>query len=445
MKLLPRSLPTPDRNNKSTQENDSLESNVSDVSDKERSPRNLPLKPILYGVLGIAACLGLIAVFRPAPIPINTGRVEQGNLQVTVNAEGKTRVRDRFTIAAPINGYLDRIQLDEGNRVEKGALVARIDPLAANSSVQNALSQIAEWRAQRIGVDTQRPKTANLKQAQLRIQVAWDARQQAAAKVTQAQADLEQARRDKRRSQELAAAGTIPRQARETAELNETTRAKALETAILAEKTAASEVNVAQAALTVLQQQQRDPDYLLRVYDARIASVEAQLSKLRDEAARTNLYSPSSGKILRILQKSAQFVAAGTPLLEVGNPAKLELVIDVLSADALKIHPSDIILIDRGTDVSPIQAKVRRVEPSAFTKTSALGVEEQRVNVIGDFIDPSQFWGDAYRVETRIVVWEGKNILKVPLSALFRCKPSWCVFAVRKGKGARHPLAREKL
>jgi HlyD family secretion protein len=196
MKLLPRSLPTPDRNNKSTQENDSLESNVSDVSDEERSPRNLPLKPILYGVLGIAACLGLIAVFRPAPILIDTGRVEQGNLQVTVNAEGKTRVRDRFTIAAPINGYLDRIQLDEGNRVEKGALVARIDPLAANSSVQNALSQIAEWRAQRIGVDTQRPKTANLKQAQLRIQAAWDARQQAAAKVTQAQADLEQAQRD---------------------------------------------------------------------------------------------------------------------------------------------------------------------------------------------------------------------------------------------------------
>jgi HlyD family secretion protein len=166
MKLLPRSLPTPDLNGQTTQEPDSQESVA---QDKARSPRKLPLKPILYAVLGIAACLGLIAVFRPAPIPVDTARVEQGDLQVTVNAEGKTRVRDRFTIAAPINGYLDRIRLNEGDRVEKGTLVARIDPLAANSSVQNALSQIAEWRAQRIGVDTQRPKTASLEQAQLRI------------------------------------------------------------------------------------------------------------------------------------------------------------------------------------------------------------------------------------------------------------------------------------
>jgi HlyD family secretion protein len=443
MKLLPRSLSTPEQNGKSTQEPDPPKPNASEKEQTlsaKRSPHNLPLKPILYTVLGIAACLGLIAVFRPAPIPVDTERVEQGDLQVTVNAEGKTRVRDRFTIAAPINGYLDRIQLNEGDRVTKGTLVARIDPLAANSSVQNALSQIAEWRAQRIGVETQRPKTASLEQAQLRIQSAWDTRRQAAAKVAQAQADLEQARRDRRRSQELAAAGAISRQARETAELNETIRAKALETASLAEKTAASEVNMAQAALNILQQQQRDPDYLLRVYDARIASIEAQLTKLKDEAARTNLYAPSSGRILRILQKSAQFLAAGTPLLEVGNPAKLELVIDVLSADALKIHLGDAILIDRGTDAPPIQAKVRRIEPSAFTKTSALGVEEQRVNVIGDFLDPSQFWGDAYRVETRIVVWEGKNTLKVPLSALFRCKPSWCVFTVEKGKTRRQTV-----
>jgi HlyD family secretion protein len=443
MKLLPRSLPTPDLNGKTIQEHDPPEPNTPQKEQTlgaKRSPHKLLLKPILYTVLGIAACLGLIAVFRPAPIPVDTGRVEQGDLQVTVNAEGKTRVRDRFTIAAPINGYLDRIQLNEGDRVTKGTLVARIDPLATHSSVQNALSQIAEWRAQRIGVETQRPKTASLEQAQLRIQSAWDARRQAAAKVAQAQADLEQARRDRKRSQELAAAGAISRQARETAELNETIRAKALETALLAEKTAASEVDMAQAALNILQQQQRDPDYLLRVYDARIASVEAQLTKLKDEAARTNLYAPSSGRILRILQKSAQFIAAGTPLLEVGNPAKLELVIDVLSADALKIHFGDTILIDRGTDEPPIQAKVRRIEPSAFTKTSALGVEEQRVNVIGDFIDPSQFWGDAYRVETRIVVWEGKNVLKVPLSALFRCKPSWCVFVVEKGKTHRQAV-----
>jgi HlyD family secretion protein len=407
---------------------------------EQRPPRQFPWKPLVYTLLGGSITIGLIWAFRPTPIPVDTAPVEQGELQVTVNAEGKTRIRDRFTIAAPVNGFLDRILLEEGDWVSKGLIVARIDPLASSSAVREALGQLSEWRAQRSGVATQRPKAASLDQARLRIQTAQESQRQASARVAQSRATLEQATRDRQRAQELAQAGALPRQNFEAAQLTETTRAKELETAILSEKTAVSEVDVARAALTVLQQQQSDPDYLLNVYDARIASVEASLQKLRDEARRTEIRSPMSGRVLRIQQKSAQFTTAGTPLLELGNPKQLELIIDVLSTDAERIHPGDRIIIEQDPATKPLQAKVKRIEPSAFTKVSALGVEEQRVNVIGTFINPPETLGDAYRVETRIVVWNTSNTLRVPLSALFRCEQKWCVFGAREGKAVQRQV-----
>jgi HlyD family secretion protein len=194
------------------------------------------------------------------------------------------------------------------------------------------------------------------------------------------------------------------------------------------------------AALTVLKQEQRDPDYLIKLYDARIASVLAELTKLQDDAKQTVVRSPVSGRVLKIRQQSTQYVAAGTPLIEIADPGKLELVIDVLSSDALKIKPGDPILVDQGVATTPLRAQVRLIEPSAFTKVSALGVEEQRVNVIGDFVDDHRL-GDAYRVDVQIVVWQGKSVLQVPLSALFRCNRSnWCTFLVRGGKAAQQEI-----
>jgi HlyD family secretion protein len=217
LKLLPHLRPKPSLNGQSAQ---------SPGEPETHPPRKFPWKPILYTLLGGTVCAGLIWAFRPIPIPIDTATVEQGELQVTVNAEGKTRIRDRFTIAAPINGYLDRLRWDEGDWVQAGTVVARIDPIATSSEVNAALSQIAEWRAQRAGVATQRPKTASLEQAQLRIQAAQESQRQATTKVAQAQATLAQAKRDRQRAQELAQAGAISGQNRETAELTETTRAK---------------------------------------------------------------------------------------------------------------------------------------------------------------------------------------------------------------------------
>ena len=398
----------------------------------------------IYVSLGLATCVLVILALRPTPILVDTKLVERGTLQTTVNAEGKTRIKEDFVISAPVNGRLDRIKLDEGDLVKKGSIVARIDPLPLNSAVNEALGKLAEAKSRRQGVATLRPKSEQLAQARSRISAARANQLQTEAKVTQAKAALKQARHDTKRAKELAVQGVIPSQSRERAELDLVTREKSLESATLAARAATKELEVAQAALKVLQKEQRDPDYLLKVYDSQVASIEAQLAKLQDDASRTNIRSPIEGEVLRILQKSSSFISEGTPIIKVGDPKDLELVIDALSQDALKIKPGNTILIEQGnSDIKDLptnflKAKVRLVEPSAFTKVSALGVEEQRVNVIGDFVDPAANFGDAYRVDVQIVVWESNNILKVPLSSLFRCDyRKWCVFVVNNGKAER--------
>ncbi|HEY9605300.1 MAG TPA: HlyD family efflux transporter periplasmic adaptor subunit [Allocoleopsis sp.] len=401
--------------------------------------KGLPQR-LIWVFVGLGIATLAVLALRPTPIRVDVRRVDRGNLQVTVDAEGKTRVRDRFVISAPVAGRLARIELKEGNSVQQGMVVARIDPLPYEASVRDMQAQIQEWKAQRAGVETQRPKQEALAQARARIATAQATQRQVQAKVAQAQAALEQARRDRDRAEELQASGAISRERREAAELAETTRTQELEAAKLEAQGAASDVKAAQAALSVLQAERSDPDYLLGVYNAKIASAEAQLAKLRDDAVQTEVRSPVGGDVLRVLQESTRVVAAGTPLLEVGKPADLELVIDVLSTDAVKVKPGARILVDRWGGDRILQAKVRQVEPSAFTKVSALGVEEQRVNIIADFVEASGSLGDGYRVEARIVVWDGKNVLKVPLGALFRCNENWCAFVVKEGKAQRRQV-----
>ncbi|MCY6492242.1 efflux RND transporter periplasmic adaptor subunit [Leptolyngbya sp. GGD] len=424
MKLLPRT----------TQPASDLREDLSPHSPKKKS------RWLIYGGAAIATFTAIVWAFRPTPIVVETQAVTRGELQVSVAAEGKTRIRDRFVISAPVSGRLTRIQLKAGDAVQPGEIVAQIEPLTLTAPVQEALGRLAEARAQREGVATQRPKSATLAQAQTRIQAAIATQRQAEASVAQAQAAFNQAQRDRQRAQEMAASGVISRRDLENAELVEITRAKELESATLAAKAASAEVDVARAALTVLQAEQRDPDYLLKVYDARIASIEADLAKLQDEANRTSVRSPSGGQVLRLLQQSAQSVTAGTPLLEIGDISKLEIVIDVLSTDALRIKPGNVILVQAGAGMPMLKAKVRQVEPSAFTKISALGVEEQRVNVIGDFINAPASLGDGYRSDVQIVVWQNPDVLKVPLSALFRCDQAWCVFSVQDSKAQERSI-----
>lgn len=395
----------------------------------------------LYSISGLGLA-GLIAyTLRPQPIAVDLAPVERGTLQVTVGAEGQTRVRDRYVIASPVDGELQRIDLRAGDTLTAGAIIARIDPLPLTSQVEAAQARRRAVQAQIAGVDTQRPKPEALNQAETRIRAAQAAQGQAQAQVTEAEATLAQAQRDRDRMASLYRPGAIARQQLEVMELDVTQRQQALETARQQVAVAQADVLAAQANLAVLTAEQQDPDYLVDVYQAELDALDAELTNLTDNARRTTITAPAAGRVLEVLEPSARFVAAGTPLLTVGDPNRLELVIDILSTDAVRVSPGDAVQIDRWGGDETLQAIVRQVEPSAFTEVSALGVDEQRVNVIADFTDPAVPLGDGFRVDAQIVVWAGEAVLTVPISALFRCDTDWCAFVAEDGRAQRRAVA----
>jgi HlyD family secretion protein len=349
-------------------------------------------KRIGMALLATAIAGLLFFAFRPAPVRVEVARAERAKLQVTVDEEGKTRVRDRFVMTAPVAGRVERLPLHQGDAVQPGTIAARIHPLPLDPRARA--------------------------EATARLQAAEAEKQAAEARVVQAQAALEQARRGAHRARQLSAAGTLAALEREIAELAETTSDKELEAARFAAKAADYNVQAARAALLA-------PDHQGDALVGKCDQADASCIELR---------SPIHGRVLRVLEESERVVALGTPLVELGNPAALEIVIDVLSSDAVKVKPGALVLIDEWGGEGTLSARVRLVEPSGFTKVSALGVEEQRVNVIADFLEPPDSLGDGFRVEAHIVVWEGGSVLQVPSSAVFRRGNFWSVFVVDGGR-----------
>lgn len=337
------------------------------------------------GVLVGAIVIALVAwAFVPKPIKVENGRVERGSLRVTVDEEAETRVHDRFEIAAPVTGRLQRIELHAADPVEEGQLVAQIEPLPLDPRER------AELLA--------------------RVESTEATRREAEANVERIRTEYEQARRTRERASKLAASGVISHEEREFADTAATNSSNALDAAKFRARAAAYEVQVAKAGLLALAVEHGDKPRII------------------------TLRSPIRGHVLRLLQQSERVVSAGTPILQVGHPSQLEIVSDVLSTEAVKVKPGDPVLIENWGGDRVLRAKVRTVESSGFTKISALGVEEQRVNVVMDFVDSPTRLGDGYRVDVRIIVWEGNDVLKVPASALFRRGQGWSVFVVENGR-----------
>ena len=395
------------------------------------------LKPWLYVLGGLGITGAIVFLFRPTPIAVDVATIQQKELSVSIVEEGRTRVRDRYVVSAPVAGYLQRLQLTEGDTVASGEIIAQIDPLMLDSEVQALLADIEALKAEKSGVATLRPKRTALAQVDANIFAAQSQISASQAVIQELQAQWQQAKDDRARAEFLQRQGAISQQNLESAQLNETAIAQRLTVAKQDLNRAQATLKQAKARREEVQAEQQDPDYLLTVYDAQIRSLEAKLAEKANRAQRTNITAPVNGQVLRIHQKSQQYVNAGLPLLELGNPKQLELVVDVLSSDAIQIQPRDRVLIKQWGGKQPLAGQVQRIEPGAFTKESALGVEEQRVNVIIDLADIPDNLGDQYRVEAQIIVWQQDAVLQVPVSALFRCDQGWCVFVAQNQKAHR--------
>jgi HlyD family secretion protein len=339
----------------------------------------------------IAAGL-LVWAFVPRPTEVEIATVTRGPFRKTVDEDGKTRVRDRYVVSAPVPGRLLRVDLRAGAAVEPGTLVARLAPAAPTPL--DARTEL-EYRE--------------------RLGAAEATRLRASANVERASVALEQAKAEAMRASKLADQGFTSRQALDNAQREVELRAKELAAAQFDGDAAGHQVAMAKAALARYRQD---------------AGGKAP-------GAVWEIRSPVAGRVLRVAQESEAVVAGGAPVLEIGDPRALEVVVDVLTADATAIRPGAAVELDHGAGAPVLSGRVRLVEPAAFTKISALGVEEQRVNVLIDFAAPPTAWGnlgDGHRVDTRITVETRDDAVLVPVSALFRHGEDWAVFAVSGGR-----------
>lgn len=360
---------------------------------------NAASKRVLFWVpLGLALVLTLAWLFRPAAVPVDLVTIGRGPLAVSVSDEGETRVRDMYVVSAPVPGRMRRIELEAGDSVlADQTVIAQIEP--SDPSFLDVRSA-AEARAS--------------------LDAAGAVRTHAEAQVRRAQAELEFARSELARMRALAVSHTISDNDLDAAE----TRAKAADAA-LAE---------ARAELRVRQSE----------YEVARARLMTPASRRRGaECDCVSVYSPVSGRVLRVLTESEGVVPSGAPLVEIGDPDRLEVVVDLLSADAVRVQAGQRAIIEAWGGSRPLEGVVRRVEPFGYTRVSALGIEEQRVNVLIDIKEPRQQWarlGHGYRVEPRIVLWESRDVLKVPISALFREGSRWAVFVAEGGRARLRPV-----
>jgi HlyD family secretion protein len=342
--------------------------------------RFLKNKKLIASVLVVAA-IAAVAMW-PEAMEVAVGRAERGPMQVTVDEDGETRVRDRFRVTAPVSGRVQRIEIEPGDTVVAGKTVlARITP--AESPLLDARTR---------------------GELQAAVDAATAAVGQARAERQRAATALERARSTLRRQQELMKAGAISSDDLESAETALASAEDGLRAAEFTERRAESELQLARARLSAPSASGRSVDVL----------------------------SPVDGTVLRRLRESEGVVPVGEPLLEIGEPGRMEIVADLLSTDAVRVSPGAAVLIEQWGGGHTLHGRVRRVEPSGFMKVSALGVEEQRVNVVIDFTNHAEAvrLGDGYRVEVRIVLWQEADVLKVPVGALFRQGDGWAVFVV---------------
>ena len=352
---------------------------------------------IVPGAVAAAVVAVLFYAFRPQPMLVDTAVVERGTLQVTVEEEARTRVIDRFVVSAPVAGYLQRITLRAGDAVQAGGALLVIEPMQS---------------------DVLDPRTRAA--AEGRVAAARAALRAAEENADAARAGAEFAQAEFDRMSRLYEARQVSLEQADRARAEARRTAAGLRAAEHAVEVARYELEIARTAL------------------------EYSAAEARGEAPeRIVVRSPVDGRVLRVRRESEGVVARAEPLIEVGDPHALEVVAEVLSDDAVRVAPGARVLLERWGGARPLEGTVRTIEPSGFTKISALGVEEQRVLIIVDIVSPAEEWaqlGDAYRVEARFILWEGEDVLQIPASALFRSGGGWGVFVADGARARLRPV-----
>ncbi len=350
---------------------------------------------VLIAAVAVALAAALIGwALIPRPVEVEIASVTRGSFVQTVEEQAKTRIRDHFLVSSPLAGELERIELREGDDVVAGSVIARLHP---------ALPALLDARTE---LELRR-----------RVESAQATKERSDARVRQAEVGLELSRLELGRSRKLAESNTVSRAKLESDELAFEMGGRELDSARADAHVAQHDIDIASAALA-------------RAREAGSTAREAEWL----------LRAPIAGRVLRVQQKSGGTVVVGTPLVEFGDPGNLEVIIELLTTEAPKVAPGAAVVLDEWGGPIPLAGRVRRIEPWGFTKISALGVEEQRVNVLVDIVTDRTEWsslGEGYRLDAHIRVYERADILQIPSGALFRSGAQWMVFSVTSNGRAR--------
>ncbi len=349
--------------------------------------------------------VGLLAWgFRQQPISAEAAAVKRAPLRVTVEEEGRTRARNRYVVSAPTAGFLRRVHWKVGDEIRSGDVVAEMEPL----------------RSQTLDPRTREQSTARVRVADAALQAAEQRARTAEELARTARVEAAYAKQELERAAGLLKSGDIPASRYDQAAFEARRTEAALEAAKQSAAAANAEVETARAETVA----------------ARAALLDASAAPSGGTGGQMVVVrAPASGRVLKVLRESEGVINPGEPLLEIANARALEVEAEVLSADAVRMAPGTRVWLTRWGGEAPLEARVRVVEPRAFTKISALGVEEQRVRVIADIVSPEQLWerlGDGYRVEASFVLWEEESVLQVPASAVFRSAEGWAVFVLEE-------------
>lgn len=344
-------------------------------------------------IIGLVSALIVLLLFlglRPQPVLVETATVSKAPLRVTIEEEGITRLKDRYLVSSPVSGFVRRIHWKVGDLIKQSELLTELEPLRSN---------VLDPRSRA--------------EAEARIAAAQSALMGAEEQVAAARADAEHFATEYKRKLQLSKNRAISEDELSLARAADH-RAKAL-------------LRSAQFAVDVAR------------YDVDAASTQLKYSAADNAEGvlkeRVPITAPVSGRVLKVLRESEGVINAGTPLLELGDPAALEVAVDVLSFDAVQIAPQTPVELNRWGGET-LQGTVRLVEPVGFTEISALGVEEQRVWVIVDISSNAEQWknlGDGYRVEANFILWQGNDVRQVPNASLFRINDEWSLFVANDG------------
>lgn len=340
--------------------------------------------------ISIILIFAIIYGLMPQPVPVYIAEAVRGPMTVTIEEEGRTRLKDRFTVSAPVSGFMRRVHMDAGDPVKKGQVIVKLEPL--------------------------RPEVLDLRSfaiAEAAVSVAEASLKAAEENTRASSADAEYTAASFERIKKLYEEGLVSRNMMEQA-------------AAEAKRTEANHLS-AIATANAARYELKKARTALRYHTA--------LEEASDLGRIVHVRSPVYGRVLNIHRRSEGVVASGELLIDIGDPALLEVMVEVLSSNAVKIMPGMPVLFERWGGEPVLSGKVRIVEPTGFTKISALGIEEQRVLVIADITSPPEKWrmllGDGFRMDVRFIIWKGKDILQIPAGALFRKMEDWAVFVVK--------------